>query len=82
MFFGTLKYEESDEQYCFLKNFVKYAYLAFKYTYCFLKPIATILARNLSLIPTPKKKKKMFAIFGHWSLVVPINMAIETRMFF
>ena len=50
MFFGTLKYEESDEQYCFLKNFVKYAYLAFKYTYCFLKPIATILARNLSLL--------------------------------
>ena len=34
----------------FFKKIVKYAYLAFKYTYCFLKPIAAILARNLSLL--------------------------------
>ena len=47
----------------FPKKIVKYAYLAFKYTYYFLKPIATVLATNLSLIKPPK----MFAIFGHWS---------------
>ena len=34
----------------FQKKIVKYAYLAFRYTYYFLKLIATVLPTNLSLI--------------------------------
>ena len=47
------------------KKIVKYAYLAFRYT-CFLKPIATVLATNLSLFypespppPPPLQKKNV-----------------------
>ena len=50
MFLGTLKYEESDEQYCFSKKCVECAYLAFKYTYYFLKTIEMALGTNLPLL--------------------------------
>ena len=50
MFLGSLKCEESDEKYCFSKIFVKCAYLPFKYSYYLLKPIATVLATNLSIL--------------------------------
>ena len=85
MFLGTLKYNESDEQYCFSKKKNCEVCIFGFQIYLFVKAHSNGLSNKfipiLPLItPPPSPPPKKECLQRSWA--VPINTAIETRMFF
>ena len=68
MFLGTLKYEESDEQYCFSKKNCKICIFGFQIYLLFFKTHSNRLSNKF--IPTLSLMKPLKNVCNLWTLVL------------